>query len=115
MTARRGVLILTAAVLTALIAGGGWLVIGAGAQSPPPRDVRGHDAWRRAMQALRVPGRGCFNAASPTVQWVRVACVKAPNRPYEPAHGHRPFTVGGGNTDFSARSSGHITGAEGSF
>jgi hypothetical protein len=119
MTARRGV----AVVAGLLLAGLALLAFGrsphgpvgaARAESPPPKSVRGHDAWRRAIQRLRVPARGCFTATYPTVEWNKVACVTPPRLPYTPARGHRPFTVGKSN-DFSAQSSGTINGAEGSF
>src|SRR4051794_20787654 len=118
MTSRRRVCVVAVALLAgfALLAGSGGPARTARAQSPPPppKTVRGHDAWRRAIQALRVPARGCFNARYPTVRWVRVACVTPPQRPYAPALGHRPFTIGN-NNDFAARSPGTINGAEGSF
>src|SRR5262249_35424883 len=57
---------------------------------------------------------GCFTASFPKIAWKKVACVAPPQLPYGPASGHRPFTVGNG-TDFSARVTGTMTAAEGSF
>jgi len=119
MTARRGVVV----VVGLLVAGFAVVAFGRGpdgpvsaaqAQTPPPKTVRGHDAWRRAIQRLRVPERGCFTATYPAVEWTAVACVTPPRLPYAPARGHRPFTIGNAN-DFSGQSSGTINGAEGSF
>src|SRR5436190_20210779 len=105
--------VIVGVVLVMLARGPGDPVTSARAQNPP-KDVRGHDAWRRAMQRLRVPARGCFTATYPTVQWRKVACVTPAELPLTPLHGHRPFTVGN-NNDFAARSSRKISGAEGSF
>jgi hypothetical protein len=65
------------------------------------------------MQTAR-PGKGCFTATYPEKTWKAVACGKAPNRPYGPAVGIRPSTVGGG-TDFSAQVTANTTQGEGSF
>jgi hypothetical protein len=66
------------------------------------------------MQKLRVPQKGCFKAAFPLIAWKKVTCVAAPRRPYGPAEGSRPFTVGNTN-DFVPVVSGVMTAAEGSF
>jgi hypothetical protein len=67
------------------------------------------------MQKLPMPGRGCFKAAYPRIQWNQVRCApRTRPKPFGPARGHRPFTVGNGN-NYSAEVTGTMTEAEGSF
>ncbi|MGB8901382.1 MAG: hypothetical protein WCC90_20050, partial [Methylocella sp.] len=61
-----------------------------------------------------MPKKGCFKATYPKTEWEEVPCATAPNRPYPPARGPRPETVGNGN-DFTAQVSGLISSAVGSF
>jgi len=111
MTVRRGgylVVPLAAAAVIALLAAGPLA-----AQHSAPREIRGHAAWHKAMQALRAP-RGCSTAAYPTVRWNRARCVTAPQVFFGPAAGHRPFQVGN-IQDYSATADHLIEGIEGSF
>lgn len=86
----------------------------ASAASGAPQ-ARGVGKWQQAMEKLRVPGKGCFKASFPKVEWLKTACKKAPRHPYPPARGHRPQIVGNGN-DYSAEvSSGLINSVTGSF
>jgi len=79
----------------------------------PTRAVR--ETWRKSLVQAPLPKKGCFKVSYPSKQWQEVACTKAPERPYPPAKGKRPQTVGNG-TDVSAQvTSGHISSAEGSF
>ncbi|MGO9605684.1 MAG: hypothetical protein ACLQAT_20250 [Candidatus Binataceae bacterium] len=71
-------------------------------------------AWRASMLRTPKPSKGCFKATYPNTQWQEVPCTTAPQRPYPPARGRRPNIVGNG-TDNSARVSGSISSAEGSF
>lgn len=72
-------------------------------------------AWRRSMQKLPLPARGCFKAAFPRIKWNQVRCAaRRRPKPMAPSHGHRPFTVGHGN-NYSAEVTGTMTEAEGSF
>jgi hypothetical protein len=72
-------------------------------------------AWRRSMQRLPMPGRGCFKAAFPRIKWNRVRCAaRRRPKPMAPGRGPRPFTVGHGN-NYSAEVTGTMTEAEGSF
>jgi hypothetical protein len=71
-------------------------------------------AWRASMLRTPKPKKGCFKATYPNTQWEEVPCTTAPQRPYPPARGRRPDTVGNG-TDNGARVSGSISSAEGSF
>jgi hypothetical protein len=90
-------------------------VLMAGAAQAPPAlntsQAQFHAAWRAAINAVALPGRGCFTAEYPATVWRPVACTQAPGRAYEPAH--RP-SVGFGN-DFAAMVSGSISSAVGSF
>jgi hypothetical protein len=67
------------------------------------------------------PGTGCFNAASPAQQWQAVKCVTALARPLAPATQGGPATGPSGSTtvgdgtDYSAKSSGLISKATGTF
>jgi hypothetical protein len=72
------------------------------------------DAWRASMAKVPVPKQGCFTAAYPKTEWQEIPCTKAPVRPYPPAAGVRPDTVGNGN-DVVAQVTGHISKAVGSF
>ena len=75
------------------------------------------------MQQLRLPGKGCFTAAYPTVRWRPTRCKRALHIPFEPAPptppggSPPPQAVGGapGATDYSAVVSGVLSSANGSF
>ncbi len=109
MTRRRSLALLGVLALLALTQSGGQLT-NAGAAKPHLDRA----AWRLAVRSLRVPAQGCFKAVYPQVVWKRVGCVKVRLRPAIPKHGHRPAVVGNG-TDWSARVTGSISAAEGSF
>ncbi len=66
------------------------------------------------MAKKPLPKAGCFKATYPNPAWQESQCSKAPDKPYPPARGKRPNTVGNGD-DFSAQVSGLLTSAEGSF
>jgi VCBS repeat protein len=83
------------------------------ATTPPPSAKTLHD-WRRGMRQAPLPKKGCFTSSYPSTEWQEVPCTTAPARPYPPALGPRPDTVGGGN-DVSAQVTGHISEAIGSF
>ncbi|HTY96374.1 MAG TPA: Ig domain-containing protein [Solirubrobacteraceae bacterium] len=70
--------------------------------------------WRGSIRALKVPGRGCFNASYPRVGWSKVSCRAAPRHPYPPAQRSLVQEVGNGN-DYSAEVPGLITSVTGSF
>ncbi len=104
-----------AAVLTVL----GSSVAAAAGGTPPPVSTA---KWQQAVQGLRVPGKGCFTASYPMVQWRRTQCKAAPHVPYAPAPGYRSQAVGhgtgytvGNGTDYSAEVSGSLSSVMGSF
>jgi hypothetical protein len=70
--------------------------------------------WRKGMRQVPLPKKGCFTSSYPSTQWQEVPCMTAPARPYPPARGPRPDTVGNGN-DVSAQAAGLISEAIGSF
>jgi hypothetical protein len=72
-------------------------------------------AWRADIAKIRAPGKGCFTATFPALEWQRAACVPAPPYPQPPRHGARPFTVGNGDDVSAQVPSGHISTAIGSF
>ena len=71
-------------------------------------------AWHAAITTAAVPAQGCYTAEYPNTVWVRVGCVKAPDRPFLPAHGPRGFVVGNGN-DYAAETNTPISSTVGSF
>jgi hypothetical protein len=83
------------------------------ATTPPPSEKSLND-WRKGMRQVPLPKKGCFTSSYPSTQWQEVPCTIAPPRPYPPARGPRPDTVGNGN-DVSAQVTGHISEAIGSF
>jgi hypothetical protein len=84
------------------------------ATSSKTAEARLREVWRAKITSTPVPGKGCFTASYPDRAWKPVACVKAPNRPFLPAHGPGSFVVGNGN-DFSAETGTPISTATGSF
>jgi hypothetical protein len=79
----------------------------AAGNTPPPASTA---QWQKAVQQLRTPGKGCFTASYPMLQWHRTRCTTAPHRPYAPAPSHRflpasgpgPQTAGGAGGDYEA-------------
>ena len=84
------------------------------APATQPPSAQQLEQWRKAMRQIPPPHAGCFTSAFPTTQWQEVPCTTPPARPYPPARGPRPSTVGNGN-DVSASVTGHISQAVGSF
>jgi hypothetical protein len=80
----------------------------------PPPPAQSLEAWRVIMSRVPVPKKGCFKSSYPSISWQEVPCTGAPPRPYPPARGSRPATVGNGN-DCTASVSGSISSAVGSF
>jgi hypothetical protein len=76
---------------------------------PPSRET-----WRALMSRVPLPKMGCFKSSYPSFTWQEVPCTTPPPRPYPPARGPRPQTVGNGN-NFVANTAGSISSATGSF
>lgn len=107
-------------VISAVVMAGSLAVLGssagqaAGITPRPDRMLR----WQHAVENLQVPGKGCFTASYPRVEWLRTSCEAAPPHPYPPAgppaRGDRARTVGNG-VDYSAEISSVLKSASGSF
>jgi hypothetical protein len=80
-------------------------------QPPPTKSLRD---WHKDMTRVPLPKKGCFTSSYPSTEWQEVPCTTAPARPYPPARGPRPDTVGNGN-DVSAQVASHISEVIGSF
>ena len=83
------------------------------------RTVRTKAQWQAAIAQLRAPGAGCYRASYPALHWHAVKCAVAPRLPMAPrpsgsAGSGGPNKVGNG-LDYSARVSGRISKATGSF
>ena len=84
---------------------------------PPkaPISAQSMEAWRTTMARTPKPQTGCFTAAYPSTEWKEVPCAAPRPRPFPPAVGQRPLTVGN-STDWTANSAtGAISQAIGSF
>jgi hypothetical protein len=67
----------------------------AGAAAVRAPQGEGTGKWQQAMEQLRVPGKGCFTAAYPKVEWFRTTCKAAPRHPCLGDHcGERTGRVG---------------------
>jgi hypothetical protein len=107
----RGVIVLGVIVTAGSLAALG-SPLGAAAASSPQQGR--HALWRHAIFRLALPGKGCFTASYPRVEWQRTQCKAPPDHPYPPRPGLAPRAVGNG-TDYSAEASGLLTSATGSF
>src|SRR5262245_57276646 len=73
-----------------------------GATVPPPT-AQSREEWGATMLRTPSPKAGCFTSAYPSTEWKEVPCATPLPRPYPPAGGPRPQTVGNG-TDWIALS-----------
>jgi hypothetical protein len=115
----RSRVIFATAIAGLLAAGVAWAAAGSdkpeATQTKPGASTVDREAWSAdAIRKLSTQKPGCYKIVYPGREVVPVPCVKAPEKPYGPAEGPKPQTVGNGN-DFSAKSSGAITSAIGSF
>lgn len=83
--------------------------------STQPPSAQSREAWQTSMSQTPLPKHGCFKSSYPNLQWQEVPCTTAPQRPYPPATGVRPDTVGNGNDFTASVSDGHISSVVGSF
>src|SRR5262245_28265211 len=69
----------------------------AGQAQHPPATQGNIQAWHGKMAGLPQPSqRGCFTAAYPKLEWVKVACVAAPSAPMLPRGAEpTPQDIGG--------------------
>jgi len=101
-----------------LVAALGLSMAASGADAASPG--QGIERWQHAIEQLRMPGKGCFDAAYPKVQWRPAKCTRPPSFPFDPPPpphaGPPPAQVGDGMNDYVAQvSGGSITSATGSF
>ncbi|MFZ1010891.1 MAG: VWD domain-containing protein [Candidatus Sulfotelmatobacter sp.] len=75
------------------------------------------ESWRQTIIHTSLPGKGCFVAKYPEIQWRETPCQPPSTKLYPPKRPGmiRLETVGGAGSDFSALVTGHISEAEGSF
>ncbi len=104
----------SAGMIAAGLGGALWLCAAAAAPAAPASEAELTKAWRAAIASTPVPGDGCFTAEYPGTAWTQVACIKAPDRPFLPAHRPGGRVVGNGN-DFAAETAVPISSAVGSF
>jgi hypothetical protein len=95
--------------------------IGAGsASAATQRITRTREQWQAALAKAPERGTGCYHASYPALQWHAVKCAVAPKLRMAPALRRGPATragpaiIGNGH-DYSARVSGLISQATGSF
>src|SRR5215472_13104212 len=79
--------------------------------TPSPSRI---EKWQHAIDSVGLPGKGCFTASFPRIEWQKTRCKVAPDRPYPPGRGIGTQTVGNGH-DYSAEVSGLLTSATGTF
>jgi hypothetical protein len=95
-------------------------IVGAGAV-PAATQPRTKAQWQAAIAHVPEPGTGCYHASYPALQWHAVKCVAAPKFLGAPALPSRsvtpavPAMVGGSGSDYSAKVSGLISQATGTF
>jgi len=106
----------SAGVITTLLLSSNRAISAPDPEAPPTASTKPKvwEEWRRSMARTPKPKKGCYEAAYPNTEWQEVQCTTAPQRPYLPARGSRPYTVGN-VTDLSAHVLGSISLAEGSF
>jgi hypothetical protein len=85
-----------------------------GSQAITPQALK---TWRQLMARTPFPKPGCYTSSYPITHWLEVPCSTAKPRPHIlPATGLKPHNVGGGgNGDYSAKASGSLSSATGSF
>jgi hypothetical protein len=91
----------------------GDLAVTSAARAQPP--AQSPDDWRAGMARVPLPKSGCFTSAYPGTAWHEVPCTTVPLRPYMPARGPRPTTVGNSNDVSAETGTTIISAAVGSF
>jgi hypothetical protein len=87
----------------------------AASEKVTPEEAKTRRDWAVALHSKGAPKKGCFTAAYPAAEWREVQCVPAPNIPFIPRHGARPFIVGNTDDISAGAPSGTITQAFGHF
>jgi hypothetical protein len=110
----RGTCILGSVVIALAVAGSGSAFA---ANRPSPQSpAQAKAQWQDQISNLRTPGRGCYHASYPSLQWHATPCLVAPNIPLVPRISSRggPLVVGNGS-DYVAEVKGKISKATGTF
>ena len=74
--------------------------------------------WHARMQRVPLPKEGCFASSFPSAEWQEVPCASPPAKPvpFPPGRNiHLGMAGGGGTSDASAKVTGEISEAIGSF
>jgi hypothetical protein len=90
------------------------VLLSIGAAQKTMTTIQKKQSWRIQLLKTQIPNGGCFTSTYPSTRWQAIPCKTPPARPYGPAFGPKPASVGNGN-DFSAQAAGAISLAEGSF
>jgi hypothetical protein len=85
------------------------------AQAADDAEAQAQEAWRESIVQSDVPGEGCFYAAYPSTEWLKVRCAEAKNVAAIPRISATPATVGNGTDWVAGVSSGLISRTVGSF
>jgi len=90
------------------------------ASAATQRTVRTKAEWQSAIARVPERGTGCYRASYPALQWHAVKCGVAPTWPVAPVRPsgsatHGAPTLVGNGVDYSARDSGLISKATGTF
>ena len=101
------------AVVIALAVAGSGSAFAANHPNAPAR-AQSKAQWQHEIANLRTPGKGCYHASYPALQWHATACLVAPAVPLAPRLSGGPRTVGDGK-DYAAKVSGTISKATGTF
>jgi hypothetical protein len=94
------------------------LMLAAAPASAAPADAAARAHWRDALARISLPSGACFKASYPDIAWTRVACGRAPQKPYIPRHAASLASAGqltGDGKDYAAVVSHLITQGAGSF
>jgi len=78
-------------------------------------EAQAQEGWRESIVQSDELGEGCFYAAYPSTEWLKVPCAEARNVPSIPRISPSPDTVGNGTDWVAGVSSGLISRSIGSF
>jgi len=106
-------------VLTVLALAAASIGVGS-ASAATQRTVKTRAQWQAAIAQVPTPGTGCYHASYPLLRWHATKCAVAPKFPLAPALPagsalRGPATTIGNGKDYSAKVSGRISKATGSF
>jgi hypothetical protein len=111
---RRFILMLGSVIISVAIVGSGSAFAANHPSSQAGAQTKAQ--WQKEIANLPTPGRGCYHASYPALQWHAVRCLVAPDVPLAPRVQTRggPDAIGNG-ADYLAQVSGTISKATGTF